>query len=102
MKRTWTHPAHDHFRQLLAAVTILGLCLLPVHAAVSADALADLYANHQWFELRDAVPSAADAPARYRAAVACGFHTATCEREGADDARGRRTSGPGVPNSGNT
>src|SRR4249920_663145 len=66
---------------VVSAVTILALCLLQVHAGGATDTFADLYANHQWFELRDAVRSAADAPALYRAAVACESHTATCEQE---------------------
>ena len=66
---------------LISLVTILALFQLSVHGGRATDALADLYATHQWFELRDAVRGAADAPAIYRAAVACEFHTGTCEQE---------------------
>jgi hypothetical protein len=66
---------------IISLVTILAVSQLPVHAGRASDALADLYANHQWFELRDAVRGAAYAPALYRVAVACEFHTTTCEQE---------------------
>ena len=43
-------------------------------AAAGAEPLKALYEAHEWFELRDAVVAARDAPALYQGAVACAFH----------------------------
>lgn len=55
--------------------TLLVAALLAIAApATASESFKALYEAHEWFELRDAVASASDAPPLYQGAVACAFH----------------------------
>ena len=58
----------------MRTITALACLCFYCAAAEQAPTLKALYESHDWFRLREALQSAADAPPLYRAAVAAAFH----------------------------